>query len=320
MALTFRTATKRAGLSIFFFVVFVISMATTISLLVRRSDEVRVPSVVGKSLGEARFLFSSRGLSISVQGHRFSNQVPKDGVLQQSVGSEELVRPGRSISIVLSAGPRDRPVPRVVGLDTRAAEAVLRSTDFQPLALSTTCSDAQQTGTVLAQNPSPGENSTEAKVMLLVATGPCANRFIMPSYSGQFLEVARHAFEEAGFASQTIQVALREDLPDRTVLGSDPPPGSVIMLTSAIRWIVSENAALAAVSETGRLAWVTVPVPLGFFRRNVELWIDRGESAPSYAIDFLASPGENAPLTLWITSGSEITARLDGHEVWRKQF
>jgi serine/threonine-protein kinase len=98
----------------------------TVELVVSKGKPpVIVPNVVKKSEGDASDLLQAAGLGVRVE-EEFSTTVRRGRVISQSPPEGTTLRSGKSVTIVVSKGPRTFAMPRVVGMTEQAAIKKLR--------------------------------------------------------------------------------------------------------------------------------------------------------------------------------------------------
>jgi eukaryotic-like serine/threonine-protein kinase len=85
-----------------------------------------VEKVVGLRQGEAVAVLESQGFVVDVQ-EEFSDQVDKGAVISQAPEKGADLQPGETVTIVVSKGPPEFPMPNVVGMERDPAVAQLRS-------------------------------------------------------------------------------------------------------------------------------------------------------------------------------------------------
>jgi serine/threonine-protein kinase len=297
-----------------------LSAALTVGLLVRGGGDVEVPAFVDRTVPEAESLAAARGLRLEILGSQFSEEVPEGVILHQDLAEGERVRAGRTVGVHLSRGPRERAAPRVVGLALDSARAVLKSADLAGEPAATACADGSEAQTILAQDPPPGGTVARRTLRLLVSTGPCANRFILPELRDARISEAVNELDRLGFVLRFFRNVERGDLPPFTIVETEPGAGSVVHPYDPITFVLS--AAPKAVPADGGDRWlyVTVRSRPGLFRRPAVLRVDRGTPESRYSFDFLLTPGENAAFALWVRPGAEIALEVDGREQWRRDY
>jgi beta-lactam-binding protein with PASTA domain len=85
-----------------------------------------VEKVGGLRQGEAVAVLESQGFVVDVQ-EEFSDQVDKGAVISQAPEKGADLQPGETVTIVVSKGPPEFPMPNVVGMERDPAVAQLRS-------------------------------------------------------------------------------------------------------------------------------------------------------------------------------------------------
>ena len=85
-----------------------------------------VEKVIGLRQDEAVAVLESQGFVVDVE-EEFSDQVDKGAVISQAPEKGADLQPGETVTIVVSKGPPEFPMPNVVGMERDAAVAQLRS-------------------------------------------------------------------------------------------------------------------------------------------------------------------------------------------------
>jgi eukaryotic-like serine/threonine-protein kinase len=85
-----------------------------------------VEKVVGLRQDEAVAVLESQGFVVDVQ-EEFSDQIDKGAVISQAPAKGADLQPGETVTIVVSKGPPEFPMPNVVGMERDPAVAKLRS-------------------------------------------------------------------------------------------------------------------------------------------------------------------------------------------------
>ena len=185
-----------------------------------------VPNLTGKGIEEAQKVARDAGLSLAVEKgrERFDDRVPAHSVLLQRPGVGSFVKPGQTVRVVLSLGPRSIVVPDLVGLSSRAAalsltRASLRlgevSVDRAPLPLG-----------ISAQYPPPETSAAEAApVAVLVNRGAEERVFVMPDLIGRDSEKETQRLTRYGFKVGATHYEVYDGLPPNTILKQYPPAG-----------------------------------------------------------------------------------------------
>jgi serine/threonine-protein kinase len=239
-------------------------------------------------------------------------------VLQQSISPNERVREGRSVGVVVSKGPRPRTVPRLVGLEARAVPVVLGSGRLKVRRSVRSCSETVPEGSVIAQEPKPGQSMTADAVDLLVSTGACFDRFLMENFVGAAYRRTAQRLQEKGFSVGFTKEETGES-EEGLILAQEPAQGALVSARESLQFTVASRTAASPAKES-RLVFYRVSSPPAFFRKVGSLRLVREEPFGSATIDFLMPPGNNSEFVLWLSQGSELVVTVNGEEIVRKTY
>jgi eukaryotic-like serine/threonine-protein kinase len=159
-------------------IVFVVATSVTIGYLLRDESTVTCPDVTGLDAEEARILAAQKGLSLLVTKYEKRKDVPYNRVLTQVPDAAIPVRSGRTISVIVSDGPRTTDIPSYVGLSLEQAQAALQEKGVAIKKIIYVPSEA--VGIVLAQVPGSGQNILDEEGMALIVGGREKRFFVMP--------------------------------------------------------------------------------------------------------------------------------------------
>ncbi|HWV87198.1 MAG TPA: PASTA domain-containing protein [Capillimicrobium sp.] len=133
--------------------------------------------------------------------------------------------------------PDERTVPDVTGKPLAAALAILQDAGFDP-SVERIESDAEP-GTVVRQDPQPGERAEEgSEVTLTVSQGPGTRA--VPDVVGQPVRAAVRALEDAGFETRQRRES-SDDVPRGRVISTTPEPGTPAEVGSRVTLVVSSG-------------------------------------------------------------------------------
>lgn len=206
---------------------------------VLRSQEVVVPSVQGRAVGEAGTIAARRQLQVKVEGRRHDARVAVGHVAAQEPPPGATLKTGRSIRVWLSLGPRRVSVPRLEGESLRAARVKLEQVRL-PLLRVAEVPDLAPAGTVLLQQPPAGETEGAEGASLLVSRGPSARDYVMPDLIGRPAAEVVELFERAGIRVAHVRQRTYPGVAPGIVLRQDPPAGHRVRPDVAIALDVSQ--------------------------------------------------------------------------------
>jgi serine/threonine protein kinase len=134
---------------------------------------VKVPSLSGLTVNEARDSVRSLKLAIEVEGERSSEKVPLNQIISTDPGAGERVREGSRIQVLVSSGSRLVKVPELKGNSLDQARSIL-STEHLQLDdnIATKPSSKVEAGLIMSQTPKPGSKVDQStKVRVTVSGG-----------------------------------------------------------------------------------------------------------------------------------------------------
>lgn len=169
---------KIAGGAVVFLVVFVLSTSLTIRLTLKEAPIVSCPDVTGLDYEEAKRVGAEAGLSVVATKWEIRKDMPYNRVLSQRPDAAVSVREGRTITVILSDGPKPTLIPKLVGLSVEEAQGELEARGM-PLKKVLYVPNAS-VGKVIAQSPADGEGILGEGGMVLVAGGREKRFFVMP--------------------------------------------------------------------------------------------------------------------------------------------
>jgi serine/threonine-protein kinase len=218
--------------------------AIVAGVLLLQPDKVTVPTVVGADQAAAETRLRQEGFQVESVAR--NSERPKGEVLGQDPQGGEEAEEGSTVTLTVSDGPEQRPVPSVVGLTFRSAARRLRSAGFE-VRRRDEASTSVEEGRVISSSPAEGTQADRGQeVTLVVSTGP--EQAAVPSVVGQSEDDARATLEGAGFnVSVTREESADED--PGTVLRQSPAGGEQAEEGSTVSLVVAREPEEAEVPD-----------------------------------------------------------------------
>jgi len=143
-------------------------VGSTVSVLVSSGPApVKVPSVVGATLENARATLASEGLGVGKITKRISSTQAPETVLAQAPAGGKTTKAGSKVDLVVAEAPREVPVPSVVGQTEAGAAATLGSAGFKVKTSPVSTTEAGQVGIVLNQQPAGAGQAPKGSTVTL---------------------------------------------------------------------------------------------------------------------------------------------------------
>ena len=185
--------------------------------------QAEVPDVTGARLAAARKAMKDRGFKSAVR-REFNDDLPQNRVIETRPSAGTQIDIGRSVTLVVSRGPEQVPVPNVTGQAADAAERALEDLGLRATVTEQETAD-EDPGTVLAQDPAAGTDvDPGTTVTLTVAKEP--SEAPVPDLMGDAVNDALDALSQAGFRPRTEEVPVETPDEDGLVVDQRPPAGT----------------------------------------------------------------------------------------------
>lgn len=196
--------------------------------------EVKVPSLKGMTVAEARSQTTGLGLNLEVDNRYYSSDVAPGHILTQSPPGGTVVRREWRVRVAESLGPQKVEVPDTVGVDERVAALKLRRVGLAVGATARLPYTGAPEGTVLAQDPPARAQGIAGPSINLLVAAPeedAPDGFVMPDFTGVPIVSAQAQLERVGLKGTT-PVFVDVYMPDVGGANAAPKPpvvaGSVV--------------------------------------------------------------------------------------------
>jgi beta-lactam-binding protein with PASTA domain len=159
------------------------------------SRTVEVPELYGKSPLEANKLLTKIGLYLKIEGEDYDSTVPTGNILRQDVPAGNKVKERRSITVVISKGPRVKSIPLLVNETLLNAESILLQKGLKITKEIKVHSDTVEKDRIVAQKPGPDERISD-QITILVSLGPYDIIYYCPDFIGMSSEQANELIKK----------------------------------------------------------------------------------------------------------------------------
>jgi len=220
---------------------FVLTAYSAFSVFVRRGVT-PVPGLVGLDLQEAKQLLGDHGLALvhREETDRFTDEVALGRIMEQRPVAGSLAKRGGRIDVVLSRGKRLVEVPDLSGRALPAAQVTLAAVGLAVGATASVFSSAGPVGTVVLQDPTPGDQVDRgAPVTLFLIADGLVDTFVMPDLVDKEYRLVRHFLDTRGFRLGSIKFEPYEGVSDSIVLRQFPLPGHPLRRDDVISLVVA---------------------------------------------------------------------------------
>lgn len=203
------------------------------------SKEHAVPRVLDLGATEAKQKLESQGFRLRIEDQQPDLSAPKNAVVWQDPPPGVVVPPNTQVSIVVSEGPPDVPVPDVEDFPRVLAERVLAAAGFKVGGIDSLPA-SREAGIVIQTRPgSAGARPAGTPITLVISSGPA--EVTVPTVVGFPQQVARERIEVLGLRVGTITGRTAPSRAEGLVLEQRPSGGSRVARASAVDLIVTRK-------------------------------------------------------------------------------
>jgi serine/threonine-protein kinase len=204
-----------------------------------RGTEVEVPSILGKSVGEATRLLEEIHLRNEVIGERFDPQYPEGTVVSQHPQPGGRMKTSGKVQLIVSLGEKTNPVPDLKGASLRVAHLMAREAGFEFGNISEISIAGIEEDHIVEQFPPPhSRDFMSPRIDILVSKGNFS-RYMMPDVMGQSLNRVLLFFERNDFELGNIRYVDLANLSAGLVVKQFPEPGYILTDEDSINLEVS---------------------------------------------------------------------------------
>ena len=223
-------------------VVAVVAIAAIWIFVEDRADQVTVPDVAGQTAAAATTALRNAGFQTATEGQE-SETVDKGIVIATDPRGGEEADEGSTVTITVSQGTGTVAVPALVGLSEAQATATLTTAGLEARVVEAASATVAE-GDVITQDPAAGLTiAVGSTVAVTISTGPAP--VAVPNVTGQTLQAATLALQQAGLTLGTVSQQESASVPSGQVISQSPASGEVAPRT-AVDLVVSQGGATTA--------------------------------------------------------------------------
>jgi eukaryotic-like serine/threonine-protein kinase len=200
---------------------------------------VSVPSVVGRSVEEARAQLAGDGFAVKLADGVYSLKVPEGDVVSVSPAPGTSLAKGSIVTIVPSRGPQPVAVPAISDVTVARAEKLLTHAGFQPGAQIPRYDPKIAAGRVIGTKPAAAQMAPEhSKIALIVSKGPAP--VAVTNVVGKQLDQATQLLQSQGFVV-SVQKRFSDSVTTGEVMQQNPKSGAQLQPGNTVSLVVSQG-------------------------------------------------------------------------------
>lgn len=185
-----------------FLIVLLLLFLGSLDLITHHGKTMKIPSIVGQSIDQARKTLESQGFEVQIQDSIYNDTIPPMQVIKQFPEADNLVKVNRTVYLTINrAVAPEVDMPNLLSMTFRNAEMVLRryglklgDTVFRPDFARNSVLDQEFKG----ESIKPGTKIQQGSEITLVLGNGVGTEFIVPDLFGLTYREARAALSETG--------------------------------------------------------------------------------------------------------------------------
>jgi serine/threonine-protein kinase len=200
---------------------------------------VEVPAVVGLDRNEAADLLQEQDLGITFR-EETSTDVAEGIVIRSDPAEGEEVEPGTRVTLFISTGPEESPIPNVSNLDIEAARKTLADAGFGVGQETLQDSQDYEEGIVISQSlPAGTKAAPGTSIDLVVSSGP---RFLtMPNLENVPATTAQEELIGLGFTDIVVEEDFDNEMLEGFVIRTEPGASQLAERDTTVTIYVSKG-------------------------------------------------------------------------------
>ena len=219
-------------------------------------------NVVGQNLEEAKRILTAAGFVVADPPTTETSDLPKDTVIRTEPAAGELLKPGSTVVVVLSAGPDSETIPNVVGQAQDAAKSLLEGSPFEfVVTIQPEASETVASGSVIRTDPEVNsELAPGSPITIFVSTGVVQVK--VPPVVGLTEAQAKNQLTAKGLTVNVTLVNVPAGDPnDGRVISQSPTAGNLVAPASAVGLQVGRAVAPVTTTTSTTIAPTTTVAP-----------------------------------------------------------
>src|SRR5918998_3082846 len=196
-----------------------------------------VPTVVGQDVAAAEAAITAAGFQVEKVVE--PNEAPAGQVFAQDPQGADEAEVGSKVTLSVSGGPETTPVPDVVNMTALEANQTLVAAGFLVNQVPVEDDEVEEDH-VVSQDPAANAPAAAgATITINVSAG--SRTVTVPGVAGQSEGDARSTLNEAGLSKLTNPQQASSDVPEGTVIGTNPAEGQEVAPDQTITLLVSSG-------------------------------------------------------------------------------
>lgn len=221
-------------------------------MLTNSAGKIRIPSLVGMSVNEAKGTLSGLGLSIQVREQSFSEDVPKGKIITSDPAGGGGVSKNGTVFVTISKGQERIQVPELLGLTLDAATAALAKVNLRVGSTSKSFSPNVDQDLIISSNPPAGSDAKkDSLISLVISKG--IQQISLTSFVGMTSDQALNDLTSIGAVVIT-KYAFSDSVQAGNVISQSPDGSQPVAKGTKVTLVVSKGPSSVIVPNVKSLS------------------------------------------------------------------
>ena len=205
------------------------------------SEEVVVPSLVGKSKLEIESILEDSSLNPIFSEPRFSDEYPADHIIYQKPEAGSIVKKNRRVDVVVSSGNPLTRMPDLVNKTLRDAQVTIERLGFSIGSIQEVKSE-EKANTVIEQYPKENTNLEKGtKVRLKISVGPNIGMVRVPDLIGSSYKEAENSLRQNSLVVGKINYQSSPNMLPNTIVAQYPTKNKLVNIGEAVDLFITKS-------------------------------------------------------------------------------
>ncbi|MCS7052372.1 MAG: PASTA domain-containing protein [Ignavibacterium sp.] len=213
------------------------------------SEEVVIPSVVGKSEKDATELLKSKGFEVVIADTSFGNEVPVGKIFMQRPEAGKIVKSGRTIYLFVSGGEKTVIVPSLKGKSIIDSKFTLERVGLKLGNVEYMQSNYPKDMVFDQQYIEGTKLKKGSTVNIFVSSGSIAGTIVVPDLIGKSLTEAQQILADSSLQVGKINYLISNTLLPNTVLDQYPVYGNKLNPGDKVDLFITKHGNIPEQSE-----------------------------------------------------------------------
>ncbi|MDE7311816.1 MAG: Stk1 family PASTA domain-containing Ser/Thr kinase [Eubacterium sp.] len=202
-------------------------------------EKVKMVSLLGKELDEARSELKEMGLELRRLGTKASDEYEEGQIVEQDIEEGKSVAKGTVIQVTVSSGPADFEMIKVTGNPAATARDMLTARGLEVNPESRYEYNELPEGTVIRQSPEAGARVKKGDVVTLTISKGIEQVQVPDLRKRTEAEAAQLLLDSKLEKGNNIDSAYDDTIPEGSIISQSPQPGSSVNAHSKVDYVVS---------------------------------------------------------------------------------